>query len=268
MAEKMPCFQPNTFSGDEPLEDVNSFLERYELVAIINSWNDQRKLQLLPFYVTGTAELVLKNLRLEKSEHLTWDIAKSRFEDTFSSVSNPIVLEMNLNRRKQQPDETIVQYIASVENMCFNVDSKMSESRICGHILKGINPAILQQISMLDNSTRVKLQGNLKMYNESSLLLRHSLGADTYESPSKPEIGIKSKVDTLSNIAHQIQSDRSRFVGSPRRTRPSNRSPHRRCDRSLSHSWQRNNKSESRGIIEETLKGATTGNTRGIYPDP
>lgn len=208
MAEKVPCFSPQTFGG-KPSENVKSFLSHYERVATANSWDDNRKLQILPFYVTDTAHLVLENLERDLGNDLTWDIAKQQFLKTFSFTANTEILEMQLNVRIQNPGESFVQYMSDVTRLCSLIDAKMAESRVCGHILKGMNPAILQQIAMWDNTTKDKLFENVSKYETSSLLLRHRVGADVVSPPVKHvDDDLKSKIDSLTHAVNQLQLDR------------------------------------------------------------
>lgn len=232
MAEKTPCFQPTPFSGG-PTENVKDFFQQYDLIGQINQWNDTRKLQLLPFYLTGTAKIILDNLTRQHQTDLTWDIVKTEFKKTFSKVANTIALEMTLNARKQRIDETIVQYIASVEDLCFQVNPDMAETRICGHILKGMNPAILQQIVMFDNTSRTKLRENLQNFESSNMLLRHSLGVESYDSPlPKADISENTAMTKLVQMVNQLQLSVQKIENSRGRSRErgSSRSQGRRHD--------------------------------------
>jgi len=268
MAEKLPCFTPQTFSGKQK-ENVKSFLSHYERVAVANSWQDERKLQLLPFYVTDTAHLVLENLEREHGDALTWEIVKETFLKTFSLASNTEILEMQLNSRVHLPGESTIQYMSDVIRLCSEIDTKMAESRVCGHILKGMNPAILQQIAMWDNSTKDKLFENISKYEKSSLLLRHRLGAEMTSPPMySSSIDLKSKIDTLTEAVNQLklegfQRHRSESRDS-RYSRDLSRDKH--WNYSRSGNSRDSTKSYTRGRDRSTSRGRVSYNRNGRHP--
>lgn len=212
MAEKSHCFTPQNFAG-KPSENAKSFLSHYERVATANSWDNKRKLQILPLYVTDTALVVLENLEREHGNDLTWEIVKKAFLKTFSFTTSTEVLEMQLNARVQTQIESPVQYMSDVVRLCSLIDDKMAESRVCGHILKGMNPAILQQIAMWDNSTKEKLLENISKYEKSSLLLRHRLGADVIATPIQKSAtdDLKSEIDTLKHAINQLRLEKGQI---------------------------------------------------------
>lgn len=218
MAERVPVFQPDVFSG-APSENVNEFFATYERVALANGWNGDRKKQLLPFYVSGVAKSALEIVEREKGQDLTWDIAKQALISSFSFVQNGQILEMELNNRMQTPGEPTVDYVTDVIRLCSLIDNTMQESRVCGHILKGINPATLQMISMLDNSTKEKLLNNISKFEQSSLLMRHRLGVtapSTNVATPQPLLNtnhngeLNAKIDQLTQLVNQIQFDMKR----------------------------------------------------------
>ena len=47
--------KPEVFSGKE-FEDVDKFLDKFELVSIVNSWRELEKLTILPLYLKDSAE--------------------------------------------------------------------------------------------------------------------------------------------------------------------------------------------------------------------
>lgn len=213
MTERIPCYEPNTFGGG-PSEDVHSFFKRYELVALANSWNDQRKLQLLPFYIKDTAELVLEQIKRKYGVDLSWDIVVDNFKKTFAQVVNIFALERQLISRVQHPNETFVQYMANVEHLCYLVDEGMSETRICSHILKGLNPEILQKISMLDNSSRAKIQENVNKFEQLNLLLQYRLETDSFNSHHLTKDALQSKREDLTLIDDQLNFSLGKANGS------------------------------------------------------
>lgn len=74
------------------------------------------------------------------------------------------MLLMKLNNRVKLLKESVIQYWTDIELLCACFDNNLMEHKFCAYILKEINPLILQQISMLDNTTLDKLNTNIKAY--------------------------------------------------------------------------------------------------------
>lgn len=228
MAERLPCFQPKIFSGT-PSENVNEFFSYYEKVALANGWNDDRKVQLLSLYVTGVAESVLDSLTREYGDNLTWNVAKQKLISSFSNTCNTQMLEMQLNTRMQAPGEATIKYTTDVIRLCHLIDANMDESRVCGHILKGLLPATLQGISMSDNSTKQKLNENIKKFEQHWLLMNCRLGiaTDPLTTPITKEDPIRDLQAQVNNMTQMINQLQLQSSHDRHRTRSRDSSPQR-----------------------------------------
>lgn len=204
--EKIPYFNPGLFSGN-PGESVDHFLLRMDRAAIVNRWTDERKKLYLPMYLTGTAAIVFDNLEA-KYPNITWEEIKDEFKKNFSPVENKELLLAKLNTRVQLPTETVIQYMADVERLCTLTDRNMDESRVCNHILKGLNPGTLQLVSLMDNSTLLKMKNNIGKFEMSSYLLKQRLGLElpsSTEVVQKTEPNIGSRIDSMEQAMRQLQ---------------------------------------------------------------
>lgn len=174
--ERLPFFNPGVFSG-QVTESIEHFINSFERAAKINAWKQENLKTYLPIYLAGAALDIYENI-MRKNQGVTWDELKDEMQKTFSPVESNELRRMKLNSRIQYPSESVVQYMAEIEKLCSQVDERMEERKICSHILKGLNPALLQQISMLDNSTLERLRENISRYEMSSFLIRQRLGLE------------------------------------------------------------------------------------------
>lgn len=83
---------------------------------------------------------------------------------------------MKLYNRIQLSVETVIQYRTDIELLYARLNPKMSESKLCTYILKGLNPTLLQQVTMLDNTTLQKLSANIQGYEQASYMILKRLG--------------------------------------------------------------------------------------------
>lgn len=114
---------------------------------------------------------------------------------------------MKLNNRVQLPGETVIQYRADIELLCVRLDPEMSKSKLCAYILKGLNPAILQQVATLDNTTLQNLAANIKAYERTSYMMRKQLGINIGFSHSR-DSHVAQVMNTYKYIVPLIEDQR------------------------------------------------------------
>jgi hypothetical protein len=86
--------KPDVFSG-KMSEDIDRFIRKFELVAVVNGWNDSDKLVILQLYLTDSAENFLEQLKLKK-ENITWNEIKEELISEFTTVGNKHLLRSKL----------------------------------------------------------------------------------------------------------------------------------------------------------------------------
>lgn len=206
--ERLPFFNPGVFSG-QVNESVELFVNSFERAAKINAWKQENLKTYLPIYLAGAALDIYENI-VRKNQGVTWEELKQEIQKTFSPVESNEIKVMKLNSRIQYPSESVIQYMAEIEKLCSQVDDRMEESKICSHILKGLNPALLQQISMLDNNTLEKLRSNISRYEMSSFLMRQRLGLENIGASGivSQVPDIERKLESLTQLVQQLQVSR------------------------------------------------------------
>jgi len=126
-----PFCQPTVFSGTAD-QDILIFLDRFERASKINGWDGEKQALYLPMYLEGPA---LKYFEVLDSRRpgLEYKDFKVALLTQFAPAASKDLLMLRLNSRVQQPHESVAEYTADVEHLCWLVDPKMQEFHICGY---------------------------------------------------------------------------------------------------------------------------------------
>lgn len=108
---------------------MESFIEKFEVVAIVNGWGDTEKLIILPLYLTDFAESFVKVLKI-RNHNLTWNVLKTQLIEKFTSIGNKNYLRAQINERKAKEGETLKEFIIIITQMFYRIDRKMTEGEI------------------------------------------------------------------------------------------------------------------------------------------
>lgn len=65
------------YFGGKSSEDIECFIEKFELIAVVNGWGDTEKTTILPVYLTDSAASFANVLKI-RNHNLTWDILKGQ----------------------------------------------------------------------------------------------------------------------------------------------------------------------------------------------
>ena len=98
-----PPREPPTFHGS-PSDDPETWLETFERVSVFNNWNTEDKLRHVYFYLEDAARTWFEN---RESNLRTWDIFRSAFLETFTSVVRKERAAALLETRVQPPNENV-----------------------------------------------------------------------------------------------------------------------------------------------------------------
>ncbi|CAG7695813.1 unnamed protein product, partial [Allacma fusca] len=182
-------FHPEKFSGIN--SDVTTFMKNYELYAKINGWDDDKKFQYFPAYLTHLALQVYYQIEKNAKD---WKTLEKNFKEEFNESANIDLIENKLMRRKQEKDESAMQYITDVVNYCAIVDDKMEMKRVCKHIMKGLRPEIISAIGLFDNSDLKKLKHNIEKYENNLQLIESSKEEDRVAKMEQAIFELKEKI--------------------------------------------------------------------------
>jgi len=162
MEFKTMIHQPQTFSGKIG-ENVDSFIDDFNLAALINNWGEIDKITLLPLYLKDSASKFFKLIKT-KTPNINWEQTKQQIKEKFINIGNDKLLRIQLNQRKLMDNETLNEFIINMMELCYKINPNMVEEEICEKILAGLPDEIYNKIDILDNTNISKITENLKRY--------------------------------------------------------------------------------------------------------
>lgn len=148
---KTPYLSPPTFAGDNI--KVDTFLEHFEEVGILNGWNPTLMLRYLPASLQGWAKTVYKNT-VQNNPNITWADIKIRFQTVFNTsyaASERRLQEML--QRFQGPLEPVLKYYSEKLDLINKVGMNFSEGEVCRFIVLGLAPDIVGTLVMREAET-------------------------------------------------------------------------------------------------------------------
>ncbi|KAL4153562.1 hypothetical protein QTP88_001395 [Uroleucon formosanum] len=191
MEFKTMIHQPQTFSGKMG-EDVDSFIENFDLAAIINNWNETEKITLLPLYLKDSASKFFKLIKT-KTPNINWEQTKQQIKEKFTNIGNDKLLRIQLNQRKLMENETLNEFIINMMELCYKINPNMMEEEICEKILAGLPDEIYNKIEILDNINITKITENLKRYELAKMVRKTDEKQNSNVDKLNEEINILKK---------------------------------------------------------------------------
>lgn len=157
--EQIPMIKPNIFSG-ETHENPLEFLEKFLICKQIHHWSDLTCVNLFGTYLTNYAYKWYSTF-IHKNPGVSWDDIQRGFKEAFGKTNLLLDLQTTLESRIQAPHETCLQYFYVIQNLCKQVDPRMSEKTIISYCIKGLLPEFFDQVMYYENDTLNDLQDNL-----------------------------------------------------------------------------------------------------------
>eukprot|EP00795_Rhopilema_esculentum_P001918 gene1918-16426_t len=96
-------------------DDVNDWLEHWELAARVNDWDAEDELRRLPLYLKDNARRWFARQSEELKGNL--DQLKNRLEDYFNNEDMRLLARGALAERKQRSRESVNEYAEAVETL-------------------------------------------------------------------------------------------------------------------------------------------------------
>ncbi|XP_065294963.1 uncharacterized protein [Dermacentor albipictus] len=116
---------PPTFHG-AATEDPESWLETYERIATFNNWDSDDKLRHVYFALEDAARTWFEN---RESTLTTWDLFRTGFLGTFTSVVRKERAEAMLDARVQLPNENVAIFAEGMNRLFRHADPDMPEKK-------------------------------------------------------------------------------------------------------------------------------------------
>lgn len=174
-----PLLAINSRQRDPPIfaglrgDDVEDWLQNYDLVSDYNRWDNTQKLRNVPFYLSNVAKTWFWN---HEPDIPDWATFTQQLRQIFGAPSvRAEVAKKKLSERTQAHGESYTSYIEDVLALCKRVDASMSQADRIRHIMKGINtiafnalasqnPASIQEV--ITTCQRLQELQSLRLYTD------------------------------------------------------------------------------------------------------
>lgn len=207
--EKLPLISAGTYHG-LPTENPNEFLDRYELAALSNHWQEETKLNLFPAHLTGTALSWYKHhIRNNANAPVNWNNLKETFVSTFTPAAQATNLQNILDKKIQGKDQPVIAYYFEILTLCRRYDPEITDKRIAQYIIQGLKPEFCDKIvtepcdtleDLEKSLKKVELQLEIKAANRE----KHSR-LDTH-TPSQSNISVGNRTEEIHILQEEIKS--------------------------------------------------------------
>lgn len=160
MAENLPLISAGTFHGLQS-ENPNEFVEKYEIAALSNNWQDGTKIKLFPAHLAGNALAWFAHYSKDKNLN-NWGDLKNKFIETFRPMAQANNLQMILEKKVQKPDQQSLNYFLEILAICKRYDQGITEKQIIQYVIQGLRPEICERILGENTSTLEELENSLR----------------------------------------------------------------------------------------------------------
>jgi len=148
---------PPTFRGTSS-EDVKRFLKDFDRAARVNRWTATTKMINLPCYLRGpAADWFDRN----EGTLETYARAATGLQEAFKKSGEDLEAHGALLSRRQGPDEEASTYVHDVLRLCYECGD-MREAEKVRHVLRGLQPRILEKVALMDNQDLASLTNNIR----------------------------------------------------------------------------------------------------------
>jgi len=191
-------FPPPKFSGTNDI--FSHYVTEYDMHANMNGWGNAEKMKFLPFYLTGLAkQTYVRTIRKYNGiagQIDTWDKLIDKLKIAFNQDASIAALESVLHKRVQKDDESPMEYLSNIVELCYKVKPNMDESDICKYIMNGFNSKIIASIGAFSNNTIEKIQANIHAYEKQQILLNGKEDRDKLNDLTKKYEQLMLKINS------------------------------------------------------------------------
>lgn len=237
-----------TLAAYDGSTNVDDFLRRFIAIADSSSWNDTKKAQYFPLYLTSTTHhwyttfvaAFKKASASTPPAEPTWKDLKDAFADAFKSRLTEEELTAKLLRRTMREDETVNEYFYDVLKMCNKIDKDMKEEKRVKFLLKGLPKDLAKDIYNQNVTKTSDVLTALRKWEEFKYLHGDRTtywGDDRYKSSreiqNKPSLdekleqrvvkGMQHFQSTLDRLTNKLERINIHQITPPQYNRPPNR---------------------------------------------
>jgi hypothetical protein len=131
---------PTPFRNDG---NIKQWLDRYDVVATLNNWDEQTKIRFLPAFLEGRSYELYSSLRA--SDKKDWNTVVTSLTRLFGLTDNPL---LNFERLAllRQNNRSVQDYANDVLNLTARVDANMPEATRVRHFLVGLRQPLRERL--------------------------------------------------------------------------------------------------------------------------
>lgn len=136
--------KPECYSGLAS-ENLIEWLNKFDIVARARNWNNQRKLENLPLYLTDSAFSWYTLLVKDDPDLNEYEEVIELMKEQFLPCDRTNTARAELGKLKQGREPTRT-FLLKVRKLCQEIDADMKESEIMFHMGNCVNPYIAREV--------------------------------------------------------------------------------------------------------------------------
>ena len=161
---QVTIIKPKPFAA-KPGENVNDWLELFEIAATANAWDAKVKRQRVGAYLEGTAQKWFINYH-KKNETSEWAAFLNELQICFGFQNKMVASLDELQSRKMTMGEKFEDYYFDKIRLCEQYNSNMTDLEKVSHIIKGLTPTLIDRAYADNCQTPQALFNKLKWISE------------------------------------------------------------------------------------------------------
>lgn len=171
--------RPPVFSGKA--EDVLRWAARFETVARALEWDDARKLNQVPLYLSGFASVWLDHATNKGNKPFsTCDACKDDLVRRFMPADYKRQLKSRIRQRRLHRDEDVAEYFNDILTMCYQLHPKILNEDVVDKLRDGLFADLYSKVVMSKSKTPVDFYADLII--ASGAIKKENLMRDKYST--------------------------------------------------------------------------------------
>ena len=143
----------NPYEDGNEKESIETWIEKFELMADTNNWTEKYKRNMLLFNLADDAYTYALDLYREHGD-ISYDALKSKLIDRFTNKFNASIDFHNMSRRRFRKGEKFLTYWNDKVELMRRVDPDMSFHSRLNHIIDGLDFDLFREVLKYNNLNR------------------------------------------------------------------------------------------------------------------
>lgn len=164
---------PRYYSGDIT-ENITNWCDSFQRISASNNWSDQKACTMLPIFLLNSAAdfYNYQNGLPEAEKPKSWKSWREKLIERFQNTDYIETLRTTLYARKMKDGESPVQFLNSMVETAFKIDSEFSQLELVRVICRALTPEVLKLCSAVEKSSIAKLHQSLTEVEKTLTLLK------------------------------------------------------------------------------------------------